>query len=523
MADSEIDRDARIAALEAELRNERAQYALAERAARVGYWRYSLADRKFVWSPGMYRLLGIDPRKRKPDKDWLFSLIHPDDVVMLQEKIAAAIRTRSPFCYRTRSRNPNVPVQVVDTHGEVEVGPNGRVVSVIGVCHDVSKEIIAEAERAQAEKRYRIMMEEASDIIMLQGPQGCVEFASGALERILGRTVREFDQSGYLAIVHPDDRLEAEKVAKRPLPGQTCTAAYRARHADGRYVWIEATTRSVFDEETGEFRHVVVVARDVGERKQQELEMKAAREAAEAANRAKSSFLANMSHELRTPLNAILGFTDIMRDEMFGPIGNSRYREYITLIHNSGELLLDLIGDVLDMAKIEAGKLELNCETVCLSEVVNECARILSDRAKVSGVALKVQTEGVFCSADCRAMKQIVLNLISNAVKFTPPGGTVEVTDAWVGDRVRITVSDTGIGIAPDDLPRLTTPFEQACADPQLAKKGTGLGLALVRALAEKHGGTLAIYSRPNDGTTVIVEIPHHQEREVGMIPDFSI
>jgi PAS domain S-box-containing protein len=498
----------RIAELEAELRYERAQFALAERAAGVAYWRYNIADRKVTWSDGMYRLLGVDPGTQSADHGWLMRQVTPEDAAEVDRKIGEAIRTRSPFYYLTHSRDPNSPIQIVETHGEVEVGPDGRVVSVIGACHDITKRVVAENERARAESRYRIMMEEASDIIMLHTPGGRVEFASAALERILGRTQREFDATGYLAIVHPEDRLEAEKVSRRPPRGETYTATYRARHRDGHYVWIEVTTRSVFDEKTGEFCHVVAVSRDVDQRKQQEDEMRAAREAAEAANRAKSSFLANMSHELRTPLNAILGFTDIMRDEMFGPISNPRYTEYIALIHNSGQLLLDLIGDVLDMAKIEAGKLDLVFEDVNLSNVLDECAQIMTDRANSAGVTIEVATNGTICSADRRAMKQIVLNLVSNAVKFTPAGGKVALSDDAVGDRVRITIADTGIGIAPEDLPRLANPFEQVCADPKLAKSGTGLGLSLVRALAEKHGGTLAIASQPAEGTIVTVEFP---------------
>ena len=499
---------ARIAALEAELRNERAQFALAERAARVAYWRLCLADGKVTWSPGMYRLLGVDPSQQSPDHKWLMRQVVPEDVIEIENKIANAIRERAPFYYLTHARDPNSPIQIVETHGEVEVAPDGRVVSVIGVCHDITKQVIAETERAHAERRYRLMMEEASDIIMLHGPGGRVEFASSALERILGRTQREFDATGYLALVHPDDRAEAEKVSRRPPRGETYTATYRARHADGHYVWIEATTRSVFEENTGEFQHVVAVARAVGERKEQELEMRAAREAAEAANHAKSSFLANMSHELRTPLNAILGFTDIMRDELFGPIDNPRYREYVALIHNSGQLLLDLIGDVLDMAKIEAGKLDLVFEDVSLPAVLSECVEIMADRARSGGIDMRVKTNGTMCSADRRAMKQIVLNLLSNAVKFTPAGGQVEVFDSAIGDRVRITVADTGIGIAPEDLPRLARPFEQVCADPKLAKSGTGLGLSLVRALAEKHGGVFTVESTLGEGTTVCVEFP---------------
>jgi two-component system cell cycle sensor histidine kinase PleC len=197
-----------------------------------------------------------------------------------------------------------------------------------------------------------------------------------------------------------------------------------------------------------------------------------------------------------------------MPDEMFGPMSNARYREYIALIHSSGQLLLDLIGDVLDMAKIEAGKMQLVFEDVNLSNVLGECAQVITDRAKGAGVDVRIRTNGTVCSADRRAMKQICLNLLSNAVKFTPAGGSVEASDEIVGDRVRITIADTGIGIAPEDLPRLANPFEQVCADPKLAKNGTGLGLSLVRALAEKHGGTLTIASIPAEGTVVTVEFP---------------
>lgn len=508
MAEVSDDCHGHIATLETELKSERAQLALAERTARIGCWRMRLSDGSLSWSPGMYRLLNLDPATQAPDFEWLQSHIRPEDVAALWDKITAAIRTGSPFYYRTHALDPTLPVQIVDTHGEIEVDADGRAIAVIGISHDLTQQMQAEAERLRAEKLYRVMMEEASDIIMLHGPLGRVEFASAALERILGRTLREFDSIGYLAIVHPEDRAEAEKIAKRPPPGETYTVTCRAQHAEGHYVWLEVTTRSVFDEATGEFRHVVAVLRDVGERKLQELEMKTARDVAVDANRAKSTFLANMSHELRTPLNAILGFADIMRDEMFGPVANERYREYVSLIHSSGQLLLELIGDILDMAKIEAGKLELKFESLNVSDVVDECVQIMTDRARRGGVALDVTANGTTCIADRRALKQIVLNVLSNAVKFTPAGGRIEIEDRACDDCIRITVADTGIGIAPEDLPRLGNPFEQVCADPTLSKKGTGLGLALVRALAEKHGGKLAIESRLHCGTTVTVELP---------------
>jgi PAS domain S-box-containing protein len=490
------------------LKAERAQFALAERAARFGYWRVRLADNHATWSPGMYALLGIDP-ELKADMAWLLDQVMPDDVTNLQAKIAEAIRSRAPFHYRTQSSDPDALALFVDTHGEVEVGPDGRVISLIGVCHDVTQQVIAEAERARAEHMYRVMAEQASDIIMLHTDDG-IAFASSALGRVLQRGTEDIQHGNYLNIVHPDDVAEAEKLRARPAPGETLTATYRALRGDGRYVWIEASTRGVYDEATGEFQGEISVSRDISERKEQELRMRAAQERAEAANRAKSTFLANMSHELRTPLNAVIGFSDIMRDEIFGPLGHERYTEYATLIYDSGQLLLDLITDILDMAKIEAGKLELNFERVDLAEAIEDCVRLLRERAKKSNVQLifDEDQEGLSVLADRRAVKQILLNLLSNALKFTQAGGRVDVEANFAGDRVSITVRDDGIGIPAEHLPRLGRPFEQVCDDPMLAKGGTGLGLALVHALAGKHGGNVRIESQEGVGTSVTVDFP---------------
>jgi PAS domain S-box-containing protein len=493
---------------EAELRSERLQFALAERAARFGYWRVRLADNHAIWSPGMYALLGVDPAL-KADMTWLLDQIMPEDVAMLQSKINQAIRLRSGFYYRTRSKTSAVVAEFVDTHGEVEIGPDGRVIAIIGVCHDVTKQVIAETARAKAEQMYRMMAEQASDIIMLHENDRIV-FASSALERILKRRPDEIQDGNYLKLVHPDDLAEAKTLRTVPLPGKTLTATYRALHADGHYVWLEATTRAVYDDATGAFRQEISVTRDVTERKEQELRMKAAQEHAEAANRAKSLFLANMSHELRTPLNAVIGFADIMRGKVFGPLGHARYEEYATMIYDSGQLLLDLITDILDMAKIEAGKMELNFERVDLAETIDDCMRLLAERAEKAGVRLSADTvdDGLSVVADRRAAKQILINLMTNAVKFTPAHGHVDVEARLHGDRVSVTVRDDGIGIPADHLPRLGRPFEQVCVDPMLAKGGTGLGLALVHALAAKHGGAVRIESEEGVGTSVTVDFP---------------
>ena len=239
------------------------------------------------------------------------------------------------------------------------------------------------------------------------------------------------------------------------------------------------------------------------------LEQKAA---AESANRAKSEFLANMSHELRTPLNAIIGFSEMLKLEMFGKLGHQRYLEYAHLINESGALLLDLISDILDMSKIEAGKYDLHYERTDIATVVNATVSLVRPRADENGLTLDACIPANIAAlplvADTRALKQILLNLLSNAIKFTPRGGRVQASASAIEGGVRFNVTDTGLGISKEDLPRLARPFEQASLDADLSKQGTGLGLALVRSLAELHGGTFSIESELGRGTSVNVDLP---------------
>jgi len=357
---------------------------------------------------------------------------------------------------------------------------------------------------------YRLLAEESSDIVIVREPDGHITFASPALAKVLGYSADEMDYNRFAGFLHPEDLDVCRELNVVPLPGQSFTAAFRIRHANGQYVWLETTVRGVYDQETSELRHMLSVSRDVTERMRHELEVKAARERAESASKAKSRFLANMSHELRTPLNAVIGFTDMMRQRTFGPLGNEKYEEYATLIYDSGQLLLDLISDMLDMAKIEAGKLELNIETVDFNGTIEDSVRMLRDRAENGGLELSISLPNapLFVNADKRAVKQIMLNLLSNAIKFTPPGGSVGVSVTLENGSAVITVADTGIGIPSEDLDRLGNPFEQVNGDPMLAKSGSGLGLALVRALVEKHGGTLKITSEEGIGTAVRVSLP---------------
>ena len=217
---------------------------------------------------------------------------------------------------------------------------------------------------------------------------------------------------------------------------------------------------------------------------------------AESANKAKSEFLANMSHELRTPLNAINGFSEIMVGEMFGTMGDKRYKEYAQDILSSGQHQhLALINDILDMSKIEAGKMNLRFEPMALSEVVEDAVRLMRNRAEAGGLMLDVDLPGLpEVEADYRAIKQVILNLLSNALKFTPNGGRVQVgaeirREPGGDDKVRLMVRDTGIGISPEDLDRLARPFEQIENQHSKTQQGTGLGLALTKSLVEMHHG----------------------------------
>ena len=235
-----------------------------------------------------------------------------------------------------------------------------------------------------------------------------------------------------------------------------------------------------------------------------------AKEAAEKANNSKSMFLANMSHELRTPLNAVIGFSEMMHSEIFGPLGDRRYREYTNLIQGAGRHLLDLINDILDMSKIEAGKQELHRERLSVGDLVRECFLMMQEQATAAGVILGLDAGAsqTFIEADRRAMKQIFLNLLSNAVKFTPQGGQVMIGVSAADGRVTISVADTGVGIPADAIYRLGNPFVQIRNNAGTTQTGTGLGLALVRALTEMHDGTFRIESVEGRGTTVSITLP---------------
>jgi cell cycle sensor histidine kinase DivJ len=253
---------------------------------------------------------------------------------------------------------------------------------------------------------------------------------------------------------------------------------------------------------------VLAVLRDVSDQQAREAALDAARQEAETLHQGKTRFLANMSHELRTPLNAVIGFSDMMRQRMFGPLPD-RYLEYANLIHEAGEHLLDLINDVLDMSKIEAERFDLARQRFDARDPVSAAMRLIRLQAHDKGVDLHggFPVDPVLVEADKRALKQMALNLLSNAVKFTPRHGSVTLSMRIDGSILEISVADTGVGLSPADLERIGRPYEQAGGSDQ-RRQGTGLGLSLVRSMAELHGGTLAIESRLGEGSDFTLRLP---------------
>lgn len=307
-----------------------------------------------------------------------------------------------------------------------------------------------------------------------------------------------------------DGLLSAVDAADRPAVLVALARARSVGEAQVRFTPRLALDRRILlaARRMGEGPRLIVQALDATLQYAREVELDAARVEAEAQSAGKSRFLAHMSHELRTPLNAVIGFSDAMRQELFGPVP-PRYADYARSIHEAGGHLLDLINDVLDVSRIEADRYELSLERFDVRETVAAALALVRLQAEDKGVELTsiLPSEPLMIQADRRALKQMTLNLLSNAVKFTPAGGTVTATAQTAGTMLELTIADTGVGIAKADLARLGRPYEQAGEAAQKAK-GTGLGLALVHALAQLHDGTMSLDSTLGEGTAAALRLP---------------
>jgi cell cycle sensor histidine kinase DivJ len=373
-----------------------------------------------------------------------------------------------------------------------------------------------------SEERYRLIAETANDMITSHDAKGRVVFASLAAQSLLGEPAQKVLGDGLLERVHVTDRpAYLTALSRSHINNEAIAVEFRVRRTgigeEVRYAWVEMRCRPMPSDDAGRERSgIVAVTRDITEHKAQEAQLLKARDEAEGANRAKTQFLASMSHELRTPLNAIIGFSEILNRELFGALGEVRYRDYARLIHESGEHLLNVVNDILDMSKIEAGKFKIVKEPFDVAGLVNSCCDVMGQIAEQGSIDLKVDVAPRIpeLAADKRACKQILLNVISNAIKFTEPGGWVEVSARSKDGNIVFAVSDNGIGIAAQDLAQLGNPFVQANCSYDRNYEGAGLGLSVVKGLARLHGGSLEIKSTLGEGTTVTIELPLEAEAE---------
>lgn len=365
------------------------------------------------------------------------------------------------------------------------------------------------------EDRYRLLALNMSDVISRHSRNGAVQFISPAAETMLGASVTRLAGHGLFDRVHVADRpayLTALSDAARG--GEARSVEFRLRRDVARgqsnsdFIWVEMRCRPL--EHASPEAEVVAVMRDVTDRKMQEQALELARTAAERADASKTRFLATMSHELRTPLNAIIGFSEMIVQEDVLMIDAARRKEYAQLINDSGQHLLSVVNGILDMSKMESGNFEISPEPFAPRAALLHCCNLLALKARENGVDLvtRAPEDLPMMTGDPRAFKQIVLNLVANAVKFTERGGNVTVSAAVEGSRLMLRVTDTGVGIAPDDLKRIGDPFFQAGKTYQRKHEGTGLGLSIVKGLVGLHHGEVNVQSKVDEGTTVTVVLP---------------
>jgi two-component system cell cycle sensor histidine kinase PleC len=509
------------------------RFRMAVEAARCGIWEWDLAEDKIFMSEVTAALFGW--RGGMVDGQAVLDRVSPGHRDGLRDALAnAAIYGDFDVSFRVPSLAGGRPVWI-DARGRgFGEAPEGGYARIIGVALDVTEERLAQARAQQAETRLRDAIESVSEAFVLWDRHGRLLMCN--------HNFRDYFQLEPILLAAGVGREQVERAARAairqeyPAPGGR-PGVREAELSDGRWVQIserptaegglvvtaaDITVLKAQEEarrlKEEELRRAVVNL----ERSQEQLselarKYEAEKIRAEGASQAKSEFLANMSHELRTPLNAINGFSEIMVGEMYGPLGDRRYRDYARDILNSGQHLLALINDILDMSKIEAGKMTLRFEPVSLEEIAEDALRLVRNRAETAGLTLLLDfVELPDVEADYRAVKQVLLNLLSNAIKFTPRGGRITVRaerrDDGLGERVRISVQDTGIGIAAADLERLARPFEQVETQHAKTQQGTGLGLALTKAFVEMHGGLLDLKSPGQGlGATASFSLPVRQ------------
>lgn len=371
----------------------------------------------------------------------------------------------------------------------------------------------SERQSRQEAERFKAISQNSGELITRHKRDGSTLFASCASRRLLGVSADELVGSGLFEKIHLQDRihfLKAISDAGHSGSDQNCTVRIRYR-GDGNVLWRRVDIRArAFDSEQGGNREIVCAMRDVTRENELALELEEALSKTDQFSRSQRQFLAKMSHELRTPLNSIIGFSDILRSELFGKLPYERHAEYVELIQDSGQHLLNVVNDMLDMARIDAGKYELSLSTFAMNDVVDSTVKMLQPIAEKKSISVlaKIDDKLPQVTADRRACQQILINLVSNAVKFSPENAHVAIGVKPFGRSFKISVKDNGIGIDNDLVNKVGEPFVQGDSGNDRQFEGSGLGLSVVKGLVEVHEGEFKIKSIKGEGTEVTVTLP---------------
>jgi two-component system cell cycle sensor histidine kinase PleC len=497
---------------------------------RCGLWDWDLARGRIFWSQSMFAILGLEAKEELLSFGDVNALVHPQDVRLYQIAAQLSESKSASIDHAFRMRHADGHWVWLRARCELvrQAGEPG--LHLIGIAVDVTEQKTLVERTIAADLRLRDAIETISEAFVLWDADNRLVLCNSNFQELhnlpdeaitIGASYEDVSAAGNQPVVHNKVVSEGPAVPgahtfEVQLEDGRWLHISERRTKDGGYVSVgtditalKTHEQKLIDSE----RRLMATIADLrsSQTRLAELAEKYAEEKtrAEDANQAKSKFLANMSHELRTPLNAIIGFSEIMESGMFGPLGAEKYGEYCSDIRASGQYLLDVINDVLDMSKIEAGRIRLDFEELALDSILADALRVVSARAHDKRLTLTSRAlEGLQLHGDRRALKQIMLNLLSNAVKFTPDGGRITVRGRRGDDCAEICIMDSGIGIAPDALAKLGRPFEQVENQHTRSHQGSGLGLAIAKSLIELHGGTMRIRSSLGRGTVVKLRLP---------------
>ena len=432
-------------------------------------------------------------------------------------ELLKTIQKREPFrgfVYGQKLKEGNTAWLSVS--GTPIVSDNGEFLGYRGTGTDITARVMAEQALKHSEERMQILSsatDQSKSAIAIAASDGAIQYVNRQYCEMTGYTEAETVGTSISRVAANGDAEAAATISAALRDGKSWHDKIIATRKSGEEYWESVSVFGIHDK-NGVTTHSVVIKEDITEVKRTEQELEAAIERTEIANQAKSDFLANMSHELRTPMNAIIGFSEMMNAELFGPLGSEKYREYIADIQASAYHLLGIINDILDLSKIEAGKVQLEETLIRVENAAAAALEILRTRVAEKSLDIRFDFAPDLPSmvGDPRALRQIFLNLLSNAVKFTPAGGQVDVSGrvAETGD-FEIIVRDTGIGMTAAELELALTPFGQAHTANALVPEGTGLGLPISKSLVELHSGTFEVESQRGKGTIIRLRIPKNR------------